>query len=390
MKTVKIYYEDSYCRTFSAVVTECREGKNGFQVALDRTAFYPEGGGQPGDTGTLGPVRVTDTHEKDGVVWHFTDGPLEPGTAVEGTVDWDRRFDLMQQHSGEHIVSGIVHTRFGYSNVGFHMGSDVVTIDFDGLLTPEEIRSVEEEANRQVWLDRETQIWYPDGEALARLEYRSKKALTGDVRIVAFPGADVCACCGTHVRRTGEIGLIKLLSVQKFRSGVRVELLCGRRALRLLSDRKEQNDAISVLLSAKPEETARAVERLLAENERLKGTVYAMQEGHVARKAKELTGAGDVLLVEDGLDSDGVRRLCAAVLETCGGRCAVFSGSDGEGYKYALGEKDGDLRAFTKSLNESLHGRGGGKPFFTQGSVQASRDEIAAFFSPGGTGTIAE
>jgi alanyl-tRNA synthetase len=213
------------------------------------------------------------------------------------------------------------------------------------------------------------------------LNYRSKKELTGSVRIVTFPGADTCACCGTHVKRSGEVGLVKLLSCQPFRDGVRMELVCGRRALDVLSRSKEQNDRISVLLSAKAGETAAAVARLQEECQRLKGQIYAMQERTFAAQAERLAGAGNVLLFEDEMDADAVRRLAAAVLETCGGRCAVFSGADGKGYKYAIGENGGDLRELTRALNQQLQGRGGGKPFFVQGSVQAGRKEIEEFFS---------
>lgn len=381
METRKLFYEDPTCRRFTAEVIDCQPWKGGWRVELDQTAFYPEGGGQPGDTGTLNGVAVTDTHERDGAVLHETAEPLAAGAVVEGEINWDHRFDLTQQHSGEHIVSGIVHARFGYDNVGFHMGSDVITIDFNGPLNEEDLRRIEEEANRQIWLDRETQIYYPEPEALARLDYRSKKELTGKVRIVTFPGADTCACCGTHVRRTGEIGLVKLLSCQTFREGVRVELVCGKRAFDTLSRAREQNDRISTLLSAKAGETAAAVARLQEECQQLKGRIYAMQERAFAARAEELAGAGAVVLWEDAMEADAVRRLAAAVMERCGGRCAVFSGSDGQGYKYAIGQKEGDLRALTKELNQQLGGRGGGKPFFVQGSVSASRREIEAFWA---------
>lgn len=381
MNTTRLYYEDAYCRTFTATVLDCRSYKDGFQIILDQTAFYPEGGGQPGDQGMLGNVPVLDTREMDGIVFHYTAAPLAVGNVVEGSIDWNRRFDLTQQHSGEHIVSGIVHTWYGYDNVGFHMGSDVITIDFNGRLELDQLREVEAEANRQIWLDRETQIYYPSQEALAHLNYRSKKELTGAVRIVTFPGSDTCACCGTHVRRTGEIGLVKLLSCQAFREGVRVELVCGRRAFELLSRSKEQNDQISVLLSAKAGETAAAVSRLMEEHRQLKNRVYAMQEESFAQKAERLAGTGDVLLFEPELGADAIRRLGVAVMERCGGRCAVFSGSDELGYKYVLGQTGGDLRTLTRELNIQLHGRGGGKPHFVQGSVQAVRQEIESFFS---------
>lgn len=382
METEKLYYLDPGLRTFTATVTACLPagGDRAWQIVLDRTAFYPEGGGQPSDRGVLGGAAVTHAAERDGAVLHLCDAPLEVGSTVEGAIDWARRLDLTQQHSGEHIVSGLIHAKYGYDNVGFHLGSDVTTIDLSGALTPADLAEIEAAANRVIWENAETQITWPDAHALKHLAYRSKRELTGAVRIVTFPGADVCACCGTHVRRAGEIGLVKLLSCQKFREGSRVELLCGGRALNWLNTMAEQNHQISVLLSAKPDQTAGAARRLYDEAQALKARTAALQERLFAARAGELAGAGDVLLFEPGLSSDGVRRLCDAVLARCGGRCAVFSDGGGQSYQYAVGQADGDLRQLTKALNSALHGRGGGKPHFVQGSVSASRAEIEAFF----------
>ena len=380
MQTERLYYQDSHLREFDAQVRSCAPGKHGWDVVLDRTAFYPEGGGQPGDTGLLGGVRVTDTHERDGAVVHYCDAPLEVGTQVHGEIDWQRRFDLMQQHSGEHLVSGIIHRRFGYENVGFHMGAEMITIDLSGMLTPEQLEAIEAEANEAVWRDLPTEITHPDPEALKTIPYRSKKELTGDVRIVAFPGVDICACCGTHVSSTGEIGLIKLFSCEKFHDGVRIELLCGRRALAHLSALAAQNRQISGLLSAKPLETASAVRRTLDELSQQKLRAAGLEARILDAQAEDYRGAGNVLLFEEDLTPDTLRRLADAITSRCGGRCAVFSGSDETGYKYCLGETGGDLRQLSRDLNAALSGRGGGKPFFVQGSVQASRHAIEAFF----------
>ncbi len=381
METEKLFYQDTYQTSFPATVTECRARTGGYAVILDRTCFYPEGGGQPGDRGTLNDVTVTDTHERDGQVLHYTDAPLSPGTAVTGTIDWARRFDLMQQHSGEHMVSGVVHRLFGYDNVGFHMGADVITIDFSGVLTEQQLQTVEQEVNRRIWLDSPVKCWYPDPEELKSLPYRSKKELTGQVRIVEFPGADLCACCGTHVRRTGEIGLVKLLGAEKFHSGVRVEMLSGQRAYHYLSDIMAQNKLISQQLSAKPLETAKAVKNLTAELEAKRQQLYALENAQFAAKAEALRGHGDVLVKFEDLSADGVRRAAIAIQETCGGRAAVFSGDDTQGYKYAVGLPGGDLRIWVRELNAALGGRGGGKPGFVQGSVSAKWDEIVVFMS---------
>lgn len=377
----RLYEQDPYLTRFDAVVQSCEQGKKGYDVVLDRTAFYPEGGGQPCDTGTLGAVRVLEVHDRQGRVVHTCDVPLPIGSPVAGQIDWDRRFDLMQQHSGEHIVSGLAHARWGCDNVGFHLGSEVVTIDLNVLLDGDQLASLEEEANRYLWSDRPVSVTYPSPQALSSLDYRSKKELTGRVRIVTFPGADCCACCGTHVSSAGQIGLIKLLSAQKFRDGVRIELVCGGRALRYVNQIVAQNSQVSHLLSAKVFETGAAVRRLLDENEEHKSRVAALEESRFAALARQYAQAGDVLLREEGLSPDGLRRLCDAVLGTCGGRCACFSGGDGAGYQYAIGLRGGDLRAFTKELNRALDGRGGGKPDFVQGSVRADWAAVQSFFA---------
>ena len=377
--TEKLYYSDPFLKEFTATVLSCEQGKNGWQVVLDRTAFYPEGGGQPTDFGTLGGVHVTDVREKEGIIVHTCDSELPVGDTVTGVIDWERRFDHMQQHSGEHIVSGIICARYGCDNVGFHLGKDIVTIDFNHDISPDDLPAIEAQANAFIWSDTPIDIRFLEGEALQQAEYRSKKFIPGTVRLVAFPGADCCACCGTHVNRAGQVGLVKLLSCQKFREGARMELLCGKRALDYLSGTWEQNLAVSRALSAKPMQTAAAVERLQGELESVKLRCANLETADCARKAQEYAGKGDVLLLEGPMSADSVRRLCDAVLDTCGGRCVVLAGEEGN-YKYAIGTREGDVRPLVKELNAALNGRGGGKPNFAQGSIAASQAQIKTFF----------
>ena len=380
MEMTKLYYQDPFLREFTAAVTSCEETKGGYLVTLDRTAFYPEGGGQPYDTGTLGGAKVLEVHEKGGIITHLCDRPLPVGERVEGEIDWARRFDHMQQHSGEHICSGLICERFHCDNVGFHMGADSVTIDYNADISWEALLEIEEEANRYLCEDHAIDIHFYRGAELEKVEYRSKKPLEGDVRIVAFPGADCCACCGTHVLRAGQVGIVKFLSVQKFREGVRIELLCGDRARRYLSACWEQSLHIGQALSVKPVASAAAVERLQAELGALKLRCAQLEEASFAQMAAQYENRGDVLLFEDEMPGDSLRKLCDAVASVCGGRCAVFAGADGE-YKYAIGHMGGDLRALTKQLNAELTGRGGGKPNFVQGSVSCRRADIETFFT---------
>ena len=381
METEKLYYIDPFIKDFPATVLSCEAGKNGFQVVLDCTAFYPEGGGQPADHGTLNDAKVTDVHEKGGVIFHTCDKPVETGQMVTGRIDWARRFDHMQQHSGEHIISGILCGDYHCDNVGFHMGTDTVTIDYNADISWEQALDAERKANEIIWADREVEIDYPSPAELAALDYRSKKELTGKVRIVTFPEADCCACCGTHVLRAGQVGLIKVLSCQKFREGVRIEILCGKRALDYLGRTYDQAKAIGQQLSVKPQDTLAAVERLEAELSAVKARVAHLEESVFESIARENEGKGDVVLFQSAMKGDSARRLADAVAKRSGGLAAVFAGGDGQ-YAYALVRADGaDISPLVKGLNKTLNGRGGGRGGFAQGSVQADRAAIEAFFN---------
>ena len=380
METEKLYYQDPYQTTFTARVLTCEPSKGGCLVTLDRTAFYPEGGGQPADHGVLGGVTVTDVHEKDGVIFHTCDKVVEPGSTVEGSIDWTRRFDHMQQHSGEHILSGLLCSLYDCSNVGFHLGADTVTIDYDRELTWEQVLEAERQANEAIWRDTPAEITFPAPDALAQLDYRSKKELTGQVRIVSFPDADCCACCGTHVRRAGEVGPIKVLSCQKFREGVRLEILCGQRAYRYLSRIYEQDHAVARLLSVKPQDAFAAVERQNAELTAAKLRMTELEDRLFALRAQSLAGRGDVLLLEPPMRPDGARKLADTAARAAGGLAAVFAG-ERDSYVYALVHAGGaDISPLVKRLNSALSGRGGGRNGFAQGSVQADRSAILDFF----------
>ena len=380
MTTRKLYYEDCHLSRFSCRVLSCSETERGWEVITDATAFYPEGGGQACDLGLLGNIPVLDTRERGEAVVHLCAGALEAGARVEGVIDYDRRFDLMQQHTGEHIVSGIIHRRFGYHNVGFHMGADVITIDFDGVIRPDDLAAIELEANRAVWQNRAVECVVPDPDELERTVYRTKRALPWPVRIVRVPGYDSCACCGVHVSHTGEIGLIKLLSVMSCRGGSRMEMACGARALALMNTAFDQNRQVSQAFSAKWQETGAAAKRM---NEALEAEKYRftqLQKRMLLDIAKSYVNCGDVLHFEDGLEPVQVRELADAIAEGCGGRAAVFSGSDEGGYAFALVTRQGDLREFGKAMTAALGGRGGGKPVCIQGRVSAGREQIRAFF----------
>ena len=382
----KLYYDSAYIKEFEAQVLSCQEGKKDWEITLSATAFYPEGGGQPADTGILGNVRVTDVHEKDGQVVHYTDGPLPVGEMVRGVIDWDRRFQHMQEHSGEHLVSGLIHQRFGYDNVGFHMGTDEVTIDFNGTLEWADLMAIEEKANGMIWENLEISAVYPEKDELDAMEYRSKKELTGAVRIVSIPGGDVCACCGTHVERTGEIGLVKFLSMIHYKGGVRISLLCGKRAVEDYERKRDQVQRISVLLSARPGEIARAVEKLKDEEAKLQEKLVAAYDKLLASEVRGIKeGDGDIFILEPDFEAIQLRHLVNRLLEEKKGRTVLALGGATEGsFLYVLGSRDGDMRRLSRELNGLLNGRGGGSAQMAQGTFFATKDQLQAILKEKG------
>ena len=376
METRKLYYEDCHLWRFSARVLSCEETKKGCAVTLDATAFYPEGGGQPCDLGALGDARVTDVREQGETVIHYCDRPLTPGTQVTGIIDENRRFRLMQQHSGEHIVSGLIHKAFGCHNVGFHMGKTSMEIDFDVPIPWEALQAIERDANRVVWADLPVKCWYPSPEELPQIPYRTKRELPWPVRIVEFPGADSCACCGVHVARTGEIGLIKILSCVKFHQGVRLQLVCGEQALEYMREIFEQNRTVSQTFSAKPLETGAAAKRALEALENEKYRAAALEKQLFAGIAESYVNRKNVLHFAEGLTPAGVRNLADAIAQRIEGVAAVLSGSDRTGYSVCLISRIEDVRPLGAVLREKLNFRGGGKQEAVQGTVNASRAQI--------------
>lgn len=378
MYTEKIYYKDSHIFKFCATVLDCRDTEKGPAVILDKTAFFPEGGGQQADTGSLGEAKVLDVQELRGEILHYCDRALNPGETVEGCLDAEQRLTRMQNHSGEHVVSGLAHKLFGCENVGFHMGEDFVTIDFDRELSWEQLMEIETLANRAVRDDLHVSCTFPEPEELKTLEYRSKLELTENVRIVEIPGVDRCACCAPHVQHTGEIGLIKVLESERHRGGVRLNLACGMLALKDYRTKQDNISAISQALSAKRHETAAAVERLLQEQQKSKERIAAVSMELVRHMAasREKT-EGNICVFDNVLDEVALRELVNMLMEKCEGIAAAFSGDDERGYRYIMGSRNVDLKARAKELNALINGRGGGKPRMIQGSTTAAAESIA-------------
>ena len=385
--TQKYYEADAYRREADAVILAAEpDGRGGGKLALDGTVFYPEGGGQPADHGTLtlpdgARLTVTDVHEQGGVIWHRVDAlpdTAAPGTAVTGRIDWAWRFDKMQQHTGEHILSGILHQMFGAENVGFHIGSDAVRMDTSVPISAEGLREAELAANRIVWQNVPVLITYPTREELARMTYRSKKEIEGQVRIVTIPGADVCACCGTHTAATGAVGQIKILAAENYKGGVRLSIVCGERALLAAQAMRQRQADIGALLSAKPSETAHAVHRVYDEYTALKFAHFGLCSELFDALAAQVPPGADAIRIVPGLDPDGLHRLAARLSEATTGLCAALTANE-KGTGYCLAQAGGDVRALTKALNTALNGRGGGKPGICQGSCAAAPEQVETF-----------
>lgn len=388
--TEKLFYEDSYIKEFRARVLFCTEREGGYQAVLTRTAFFPEGGGQSADTGFLYTedgieVNVTDVQEKDGVVFHYITGPLKEGEEITGKLDFQERFSKMQQHTGEHIISGLVSRHFGYHNVGFHLGTEEVTMDYDGVLSQEDLEQIEEEANEAVAKNLPVVVLYPSEEELKNITYRSKIEIEGQIRIVQIPGYDSCACCAPHVKETGSIGLIKIVGAIHYKGGMRISMLCGFRALRDYRMKEKNIVRISNLLSAKQEDTAQAVERLGQEINRQKEKIRDLQQRYVAlcledaRKKAAVAPEESILLFVEELDGGARRNFVNGVMEMTEGFAGVFVGTDEQGYQYVLGSRTQDIQEAGKKLNVRFQGKGGGRPPMIQGSLNGTEQELKEF-----------
>ena len=375
----KLYYDNPYYKEFTSRVTSCEQGKNGYEIILEETAFYPEGGGQPADYGWLGETKVIDVRERDGEVIHICEAPLAVGNSVVGKLDWDRRFRHMQQHTGEHIFSGLIHKHFGYNNIGFHMGKDFITIDFDGLLNNEEMQMIETQANQAIFENREVYCGYPSKEELERLDYRSKKALQGDIRIVEVPDADICACCGTHVSRTGEIGIIKVTGNEKYKGGSRIFLQIGWQALEDYRTKTENIQKITALLSAKPELVAAAVEKLQQGFGEQKLLLSQLKKELLQYKAAALNSeSGRLCVMAQNMDNTEIRMLCDMLLSK-NELVLVLSGEERNGYKFVLGQRDGQIEELGKQFREGCNAKGGGRDNMMQGSATCTKEQIVDF-----------
>lgn len=376
--TQRLYEEDAYISCFKATVTDCIKDGDFYKTVLDKTAFFPEGGGQAADRGFLGNAKVFDVQIKDGTVYHCTDIPVETGSTVNGKIDFGRRFAFMQNHTGEHIVSGIAHTLFGVNNVGFHLGEDFVTVDFDKELSREQLNETEYLANQKVWQNLAVKAYYPSEEVLKSTEYRSKKEIDGAVRLVEIENTDICACCAPHVKRTGEIGIIKLLDFERMRGGLRIILKCGAFALSDYGTKFENVSEISKLLSSKQENAARAVELLDQ-----KFSDEKRKNSELKKKIAELMSLtadkNTYCIFADDCEIKDLQLIADKMHKSYGGIRAAFSKTE-EGYCFAICGEENELQEFFGKFKSKFAVRGGGRGGMLQGTVNATKESIKLFF----------
>ena len=380
--TEKLYYQDSKIYSFFATVLSCNKQGNHYLCVLDKTAFFPEGGGQKADTGSIDSAEVSDVQEKDGIIYHTIDSPVDVGLQVICVLDADQRFRRMQNHTGEHVFSGVVHKTYGYTNIGFHMADDCMTVDFDGTLTSEQLFEIETECNRIIASDAKVNCIFPSEYDIRHMDYRSKFELTENVRLVEIEGCDLCACCAPHVESTAEVGLLKILDSMPHRGGTRITLVCGLDAFEHLREHYICNRQVSALLSAKATETPQAVVRLQESVSALKRGITALQTKMNRLYVDQLddTDGSTVLFVED-MNADAMRDLCNQALHKCQKMMCVCCGNDTDGYAYIIASSTVNLRDTARQINADLNGRGGGQPTMIQGTFKASREQIENYFT---------
>ena len=378
MHTIKLYENDSYIKDFTATVVSCTETDGGFLVVLDKTAFFPEGGGQDADKGVIGGIEVLDVQIKDDIIYHKLEKPLEIGSVVDCSIDWETRFSRMQNHTGEHIVSGVIHRTFGYNNVGFHMNDTLVTFDVDGPLTDDDIKLVEKKANEAIYANNSIKAIYPTPEELPDYDYRSKLDITEGVRLIEIENTDLCACCAPHVARTGEVGIIKITSYIPYKKGTRIEMICGALALNDYINLHNANKQIMNMLSVKRFETPVAVERIQTELSNARAESKKLSSELAMLKMEKHIKDNKVCVFIDGASYDELRNCSNALIEEHE-YCYLFSNTDENNYIYVVSSKEQNVRELVGELNKTFNGKGGGRDTYAQGKITATKEDIKTF-----------
>lgn len=379
--TERLFDLDSKLCSFDAEVISCNKIGEKYEILLDKTAFFPNEGGQTSDVGTLGDASVENVIERNGKIFHVSDTPLELGSTVHGEIDFSHRYYNMQNHTGEHIISGIVHKLYGYENVGFHLSREGMTVDFSGDLTRRQLDEIEELANKAIYECHPIRCYYPTDEELASISYRSKLENLQNTRLVIIEDVDICACCAPHVYNTGEVGIIKILDFIRYKGGVRLNVVCGMAALRDYREKYNQCKAISNALSVKQNEVYDATNRLLDTIDGYRAKLYAAKKELRAYKLASLEKTdGNICIFEEEAETNDIRELVNSAMQKCRGICACFVGNDSVGYKYIAASEHINMKEVAVQMKDKLSSRGGGSERMIQGSTTASRAEIMYFF----------
>lgn len=396
-KTTYLYDSNAYATEFDATVLSCEKvSENEYHLILDQTLFFPEQGGQSPDKGTINGIQISDVQINDGVIVHtltvnnerahedavIKDSLPKPGDKVHGIIDWTHRFYNMQQHSGEHIFSGIVHSRFGYDNVGFHLSDQTVTMDFNGIISEQDIYDIEYEVNKAITENIEVQVTFPTREELEKLEYRSKIEIEGQVRIVTVPGYDVCACCAPHVRRTGEIGILKVMGIQNYKGGIRVTILCGFRALMAFREKAAVISELTGFLTTGQDKLVDTVKKLKTSSQNMSSQLAQANQTLLLQKLESIPAEQeDVIMFETGINTKTLRNVINSMMEKHSGYCGIFVGDDENGYNYVVGSKNKDCKEIAGKLKDEFSAKGGGNSQMIQGSLVASANDISTVFN---------
>lgn len=378
MKTVKLYEIDAYQKDFEATVLSCEVDKRGFRSVISQTAFFPEGGGQPADTGTLSDVPVLDVQIENGEIYHYTNAPLETGAKISGEINFSRRFNFMQNHTAEHIVSGLVHRKFGFDNIGFHLNENEVTFDFNGFFTDEQLSDLELEANRRVWQNLKVTSFYPDEGELDNISYRAKNGIEGAIRLVEIENTDICACCAPHVKSTGEIGMIKFLSTEKQHGGTRIFMKCGGFALKDYAKKNTDIKVICEILSAKTEDVYAAVQALSLRLENQKLFCKTLNAQLLEYKIKCFDVSKPAIFCEN-CDIKDLQMLADGLHKAYGGvRTALCE--NGSGTAFVMCGDENLVRKEFENLTAAFSVKGGGRGEIRQGSIVAQPEIVKEYF----------
>lgn len=377
--TIKMYDNDSYTKEFSAKVISCEEKDGDYLVVLDQTAFFPEGGGQSADGGKIENANVLDVQISDDVVYHKTNKPLKVGAMVICEIDWETRFSRMQNHSAEHLISGIIHNLYGYNNVGFHMNERFITLDCDGALTETDIAKIEFEANKAIYANKKINILFPLADELSQYDYRSKLDITENVRLVEIEDYDLCACCAPHVAYTGEIGVIKILGFMPYKKGTRIEMVAGLLAFNDYCNLHNSTKSIIKLLSARREETAQAVERIYGELNSAKYENKKLSAELALLQMEKYPIPNGVCAFVNNATYDELRNCSNTLIEEID-YCYAFSNTEENNYIYVVSSKEHNVREAVQNLNKAFNGKGGGRDFYAQGKIVGNKADILKYF----------